>query len=74
MGLVAPCWTSRITVNIIAPGPIEPIQTLPAAISQAQQFPDTSIRISPQDIAELIAFLCSTKGRYLTGNIFTFNF
>lgn len=69
MGLTEPCWKHKITVNIIAPGPIDHLSTMHEAIEHATSFPMTQSLISPQDIAELIAFLCSDKGRYLTGNV-----
>jgi 3-oxoacyl-[acyl-carrier protein] reductase len=69
MGLTGPCWKHKITVNIIAPGPIDHLSTMDEAIAQVTHFPMTHSPISPQDIAELIAFLCSDKGRYITGNV-----
>ena len=73
MELAAPCWKSRITVNVIAPGPIDHISTMEETVSQSVSFPEKA-KVSPQDAAEIIAYLCSVKGRYITGNILTLNF
>jgi 3-oxoacyl-[acyl-carrier protein] reductase len=73
MELAAPCWKNRITVNVIAPGPIDHISTMEEAVSQSTTFP-AKAKVSPQDVAEIIAYLCSDKGRYITGNVVTLNF
>ena len=62
-------WKHGVTVNIIAPGPVAEIDNLAQAIELCD---DSSARknrsnISPQDIAEGVAFLCSDAGRFLSG-------
>lgn len=69
LGLVDPCWRQRITVNVVAPGPVNPIATLAEAASANRDFPRHLPSISPQDIAEIVAFLCSDKARFITGNV-----
>ena len=67
-------WHNDVTVNIIAPGPVPAIENLTEAIEQCnhgtawQQRPN----VSPQDIAESVAFLCSDAGRFITGCILPF--
>ncbi len=62
-------WAHDVTVNVIAPGPVAPIATL----AQAVELCDRGLawrertNVSPQDIAEGVAFLCSEAGRYVTG-------
>ena len=73
MELVASCWKNRITVNVIAPGPIDHISTMEEAVSQSKAFPEKP-EVSPQDVAEIIAYLCSERGRYITGNVVTLSF
>jgi 3-oxoacyl-[acyl-carrier protein] reductase len=62
-------WAHGVTVNVIAPGPLSGLPDLPSAIEQSQQGPAWMQRanISPQDIAEGVAFLCSEAGRYISG-------
>lgn len=67
--LAKSCWKDKITVNVIAPGPLNLIQNVADAFSQSKNFPEQSNQISPQDIAELVSFLCSEKGRFITGNM-----
>lgn len=58
-----------VTVNVIAPGPVDEIGSLTAAVEQSDQGPAWQSReaVSPQDIAEGIAFLCSDAGRFISG-------
>lgn len=62
-------WAHKVTVNVIAPGPVAPIRTLGEAVEQCAHGPAWLNRgnVSPQDIAEGIAFLCSEAGRFITG-------
>lgn len=62
-------WQNGVTVNIIAPGPVSAIQSLKEAIEQSDHGSAWQKRstVSPQDIAESIAFLCSEAGRFITG-------
>ena len=74
LGLVDPCWEKRITVNILAPGSIDHFSNEDIAKQEAEYFGKNSIKISPQDVAEAISFICSEKGRYLTGNVLCYQF
>lgn len=69
LGIVSSCWNKKITVNIVAPGPVDHVDSLEKAISMNNDFSETDKKITPQDIAEIIAFLCSEKARYITGNV-----
>jgi NAD(P)-dependent dehydrogenase (short-subunit alcohol dehydrogenase family) len=69
-------WANGVTINVIAPGPVAGISTLENAIEQSQQGIAWQQRtdVSPQDIAEGIAFLCSDSGRYITGCVLPYSF
>jgi 3-oxoacyl-[acyl-carrier protein] reductase len=58
-----------VTLNVIAPGPVSEIETLEEAIDQCNHGSAWQNRpgLSPQDIAEGVAFLCSQAGRFVTG-------
>ena len=58
-----------VTVNLIAPGPVAPLDSLDAAVAQCTHGPAWQQRagVSPQDIAEGVAFLCSDAVRWITG-------
>ena len=62
-------WRDGVTINIIAPGPVPAIGTLEEAVEQCDHGPAWQARttVSPQDIAEGVAFLCSEAGRFITG-------
>ena len=62
-------WAHGVTVNIIAPGPVNEIETLEQAIDQCDHGPGWQKRAttSPQDAAEGVAFLCSDAGRFISG-------
>jgi len=62
-------WGNRVTVNVIAPGPVPSIGTLEEAVEQCEHGLawDARTTVSPQDIAESVAFLCSEAGRFITG-------
>ena len=62
-------WRHGVTVNVIAPGPVAGIEGLAAAAEQSAHGAAWTERanVSPQDIAEGVAFLCSDAGRYITG-------
>ena len=63
-----------VTLNCLGPGPVEGIPTLEAAVEQCDHGPAWQERtaLSPQDIAESVAFLCSEVGRFLTGTVLSF--
>jgi 3-oxoacyl-[acyl-carrier protein] reductase len=62
-------WAQGVTVNVIAPGPVPTIESLQKAIEQCDQGPAWQQRtaVSPQDVAEGVAFLCSEAGKFITG-------
>ena len=64
-----PAWRHGVTVNVIAPGPVDQIEDLAAAVEQCEHGPawDKRSNISPQDIAEGVAFLCGDAGRFVSG-------
>lgn len=69
-------WRNGVNINIIAPGPVPAIKTLKEAIEQCKLGPSWQKRstVSPQDIAESVAFLCSEAGRFITGCILPYLF
>jgi NAD(P)-dependent dehydrogenase (short-subunit alcohol dehydrogenase family) len=69
-------WEHGITVNAIAPGPVAGLENLESAIEHVQHKVAWQMRtnISPQDIAEGVAFLCSESGRYITGCVLPYLF
>ena len=62
-------WQKQVTINVIAPGPVSAIESLAEAIEQCEQGPVWQKRknVSPQDVAEGVAFLCSEAGRFVSG-------
>jgi NAD(P)-dependent dehydrogenase (short-subunit alcohol dehydrogenase family) len=69
-------WKQGVTVNVIAPGPVAGISNLDGAIEQSQHGLAWQKRtdVSPQDIAEGVAFLCSESGRFITGCVLPYLF
>ncbi len=69
-------WRAGVTMNIVAPGPVRGIESLEEAIAQCDHGPAWNGRdnISPQDIAEGVAFLCSEAGRFVTGCVLPYLF
>lgn len=69
-------WHNGVTVNVIAPGPVAAIEGLEDAIEQCDSGRAWQERtnISPQDVAEGVAFLCSEAGRFITGCVLTYLF
>lgn len=67
-------WRNSVTMNIIGPGPVSEIGSLEEAIDQCNHGESWQNRgkVSPQDIAEIVAFLCSEAGRFITGCIIPF--
>jgi 3-oxoacyl-[acyl-carrier protein] reductase len=63
------CWQHGVTVNIIAPGPINPIEDFYDAIELSNHGAAWQKRenVTPQDAAEAVAFLCSDAGEYISG-------
>jgi NAD(P)-dependent dehydrogenase (short-subunit alcohol dehydrogenase family) len=69
-------WAQGVTVNVIAPGPVAGIPDLDGAIEQCRHGLAWQKRtdLSPQDIAEGVAFLCSESGRFITGCVLPYLF
>lgn len=69
-------WAHGVTVNVIAPGPVNGLPDLASAIEQSQHGEawQKRVDVSPQDIAEGVAFLCSDAGRYITGCVLPYLF
>ena len=67
-------WEQGLTMNVIGPGPVPSIATLEEAADHCAHGPvwRERTRVSPQDIAEAAAFLCSEAGRFITGCIVPF--
>lgn len=69
-------WANGVTVNVLAPGPISALGRLEEASEQCAHGELWHNRgdVSPQDIAEGVAFLCSEAGRFITGNVLSYSF
>ncbi len=69
-------WRTGVTMNVIAPGPVSGIASLEQAAAQCDHQAAWQGRgnVSPQDIAEGVAFLCSEAGRYVTGCVLPYLF
>ncbi len=70
---VSAAWKAGVTVNIIAPGPVDAFQSLEEA-DAALRAGRVHGKVTPQDIAEGVAFLCSDAGRYITGCVLPYMF
>jgi len=69
-------WRAGVTMNVVAPGPVRGIASLEESIVQCDHGPAWNERdnISPQDIAEGVAFLCSEAGRFVSGCVLPYLF
>jgi 3-oxoacyl-[acyl-carrier protein] reductase len=69
-------WREGVTMNVIAPGPVSGIASLDEAAAQCDHGAAWEGRsnVSPQDIAEGVAFLCSEAGRFITGCVLPYAF
>ena len=69
-------WSRGVTVNVIAPGRVAAISSLDGATDQYRHGIAWQKRtnVSPQDIAEGVAFLCSESGRFSTGCVLPYVF
>jgi 3-oxoacyl-[acyl-carrier protein] reductase len=69
-------WPHGITMNVIAPGPVSALKTLEEAVEHCEHGAQwqTRTNISPQDIAEGVAFLCSEAGAFITGCVIPYLF
>lgn len=62
-------WDFGITMNLVCPGPVGEIGSLEEAIALSGRTSAWHERasVSPQDVAEIIAFLASSSGAFVTG-------
>lgn len=69
-------WAHGVTVNVIAPGPVDGIPTLESAVEQSEHGDAWTqrVNVTPQDIAEGVSFLCSEAGRFVTGCVLLYWF
>lgn len=69
-------WSHRVTVNVMCPGPVSALPNLETAIALCDHKDSWTARanITPQDIAEGVAFLCSEAGRFITGSMLPYVF
>jgi 3-oxoacyl-[acyl-carrier protein] reductase len=69
-------WAHGVTVNVIAPGPVSALKTLDEAVEQCEHGAlwQTRTHVSPQDIAEGVAFLSSEAGAFVTGCVLPYLF
>jgi NAD(P)-dependent dehydrogenase (short-subunit alcohol dehydrogenase family) len=69
-------WRQGVTVNVMAPGPVAAVGSLEEAIELCDHGAAWQRRmdITPQDIAEGVAFLCSEAGRFITGCVLPYLF
>jgi len=69
-------WREGVTMNVIAPGPVGDIVSLAEAVAQYDHGAawEGRANVSPQDVAEGVAFLCSEAGRFVTGCVLPYAF
>lgn len=69
-------WRNGVTMNVIAPGPVAGIASLAEAVAQCDHQAAWQERpnVSPQDIAEGVAGLCSDAGRFVSGCVVPYLF
>ncbi len=69
-------WEQGVTINAIAPGPVSPFESFEQAVAYYNHEKEWLERrdVTPQDIAESIAFLCSEVGSYISGSVIPFMF
>jgi len=62
-------WRHGVTINVIAPGPVGAVDSFQDAIELCEHGPKWQERknVTPQDVAEGVAMLCSESGRFITG-------
>jgi len=67
-------WQHGVTMNVIGPGPVPALSSLAEAAELCAHQAAWQDRrtVTPQDIAESVAFLCSEAGRYITGCMIPF--
>jgi 3-oxoacyl-[acyl-carrier protein] reductase len=69
-------WPHGVTVNVVAPGPVRAVASLEQAVELCDHGAAWQGRanVTPQDVAEGVAFLCSEAGRFVTGCVLPYRF
>ena len=69
-------WRQGVTVNVIGPGPVAPVESLERAVELCDHGAAWQQRtnVTPQDIAEGVAFMCSEAGRFIAGCVLPYLF
>jgi 3-oxoacyl-[acyl-carrier protein] reductase len=69
-------WRHGVTINVVAPGPVGEVATLAAARELCDHTAAWANRpdVTPQDIAEGVAMLCSETGRFISGCVLPYLF
>ncbi len=72
----ADAWKLGVTVNVVAPGPVDPFKTFEEARDRCYRAkaPGTRGRVTPQDVAEGVAFLCGDTANYVSGCVLPYRF
>ncbi|MBN2047477.1 MAG: SDR family oxidoreductase [Anaerolineaceae bacterium] len=69
-------WPHGVTVNAIAPGPVGASKNLAQSWNACNHGRSWGKRenVLPQDIAEMVAYLCSDAGQFISGAVIPFRF
>lgn len=69
-------WPHGVTVNVVAPGPVAGVDSLEEAVALCDHGEawQQRVNVTPQDVAEGVAFLCSEAGRFVTGCVLPYMF
>ncbi len=62
-----------MTVNAVAPGFIETDMTRDLPVEQLKELVPMKRFGRPEEVAELVAFLCSDAASYITGEVISIN-
>lgn len=65
--------TRNVTVNAVAPGFIETDMTRDLPVEQLKELVPMKRFGRPEEVAELVAFLCSNAASYITGEVISIN-
>ena len=66
---VKEAWRNGVTINVIAPGPVKELANFADAVELCEHGPKWHDRkeVTPQDIAEGTAMLCSDSAKFIAG-------
>ncbi len=69
-------WKAGVTVNAVAPGPVDAFQSFEEACARCYRAKGSAARegVTPQDVAEGVAFLCSRAADYVSGCVLPYRF